>query len=153
MDSRIEGDELLGPRQEEGHHVVGDLLGAVVGHVDHGDPLLGRRFEIDVVVADAVTGHGLAPAHGFQNPSSDGDQAVEDDVGLARQLDDLFLGAATPPPDVDAGFAQELSLEGCGHAFGVGIGVDGERSSSHAGHDTTPARGSCPPNPPAPGPR
>ena len=63
--------------------MVGDLVGAVVGHVTHTVTGLQRRCHVDVVVADAVTNDGRLgrePGDGF---------------GLQRrELDEHGFGAA-----------------------------------------------------------
>ena len=38
--------------QQEHDRVVGDLLGAVIGHVADDHAMLGRGFQVDIIVAD-----------------------------------------------------------------------------------------------------
>ena len=80
---RPEGRQAARAREEETERVVGDLLGAVVRHVDHDHALPSRGADVGVVDAGAVEPEH--PAAG--EPSDEGgvDRRVLDEEGVARR--------------------------------------------------------------------
>ena len=100
------------PHEGEDHreHVLGDLVGAVLGHVRDRDPALGRDVDGDVVGADAVAADDPQPRAGADDGGRDLREAREDRVAVAtrarrarfvsrRCLDELArpTSASTPP--------------------------------------------------------
>ena len=72
-----------GERKRHGDSRVGDLLGAVVGHVGHGDSPGAGELPIDVVDSNAAANDQLAASEPLDRGLCDGDLVVQNDrVGI-----------------------------------------------------------------------
>ena len=115
-------------RQQQHQGVVGDLLGAVVGHVADDDAARPGRVDVHVVVADAAAHDPLAARQAGEGPLADLD-GVEDEqhVGVGGALGHHVLVVGLQ--QLQVGHAgQHLRF---GTRLGDGIGDDDQGTGRH----------------------
>ena len=90
----VEVGQLLGAGQQQHEGVIGHLLGAKPGGVDHHDALLGGGVVVDVVEAVAEADDGLGGVDFLDDFARHRHALVDDHVGALDGLDGLAGAAA-----------------------------------------------------------
>ncbi len=96
--------------EQEGQHVLRDLVQAVGGHVGHGNRPPCRLLDSDVVDADAVAADHLQTLPGGDHPVGDPREAGENRVCLRREADELVLVARLGNEEARPDRGQHLGL-------------------------------------------
>ena len=114
----VEREKLTAEGHGERDGVIGDLLGAVVGHVAHGDAALACGGDVHAVEADAVADDGAAvfqPRDAFRRQR----HVVPDDdrVALADFIREIGVGFAEKAAQPGV-IADDAALDG-----GIGIAL------------------------------